>query len=972
MIFVGTYTIIVTDSHACQATATTSIASSTAATITIAGPSSYTICNGSPVTFSVSGASSYSWMPSSTLTGSNTQNPTASPGSNTVYTVTGVDINNCSASNTVNIQVNQTPTVTVSGGGGNSQTICSGSSLTGITFSVNPSSSTISWTNTNTAIGLSASGLGNIAGYSSPTGTATTTALITAKATNLSGGCSSNSATALVYTITINPLPGINAPTISPAGCGLSNGTISGITGIYGPGPYTYEWNNTGGFVPSSTLTDGAGTYNIQVKDGTTACIFSQNITIPNSGAPASPALTPSSQTACVGSKVVFAISSPQAGYTYNWTEAGGPGGTGTSYTIASVPASPNPYFLSVTATNNLNCTSSASTASINVVAPPSLSVTANSYTICEGSSQTISVNGAGSYSWLPLANLTGANTSNPTASPSVTTTYTVTGKTSGCPGTSLTITLTVKNAPNAPLLAPSMPNPIAECQGGTALTLSLTATASVTPVWYLGTSKVTTGLVYTPSTATPGTIIYSVIDSSTVTGCTSAMAGNVLTITLTINPTPSSPVLIGPANPLTECHGITPATFSSTTQANIIPVWYSGSTLVHIGQTFSPSTSAVGTTVYMISDSATITGCTNIMAGNVLTVTVSIAPSPTISIAPVGTNGIICSGASAVIIPSGANSYTLNLGNLVGTSFTVSPTVPITYTVNGSASATGCANMASNEGLLSITVNPSTILSISGAMVDSAKCGQATGGVIISPNSISGGATPYTYQWYNASNTVISTSLSLTNEPAGTYSLQVTDANGCNSNTEVFSIPASAPLIVSYILQKDNAAADTWDAYVNYNNGTGPVTYFWNWGDGSSSVTPYPSHTYSVAGTYSICVTIADGSCSSTYCQNDSIYRLSSSNNMVYVNVLHASTGIQQLSITSSQVSVYPNPNSGAFTIETNSTEKQMLQVFDLNGKQVINEWLQGKTTVDATNLPDGVYTISIGAIKKRLVIIR
>ena len=72
----------------------------------------------------------------------------------------------------------------------------------------------------------------------------------------------------------------------------------------------------------------------------------------------------------------------------------------------------------------------------------------------------------------------------------------------------------------------------------------------------------------------------------------------------------------------------------------------------------------------------------------------------------------------------------------------------------------------------------------------------------------------------------------------------------------------------------------------------------------------------------------------------------------------------------------IYPNPSKGNFTIETSSIEKQALQLFDVNGKLVLTQAMQGKSSIDASNLKDGIYNISIisneGLINKRLVIVR
>ena len=62
----------------------------------------------------------------------------------------------------------------------------------------------------------------------------------------------------------------------------------------------------------------------------------------------------------------------------------------------------------------------------------------------------------------------------------------------------------------------------------------------------------------------------------------------------------------------------------------------------------------------------------------------------------------------------------------------------------------------------------------------------------------------------------------------------------------------------------------------VNETEGVAPLTYQWNWGDGTTSVGVTPSHVYSTLGNYTICLTISDAAgCVSTYCNpsnNDTV----------------------------------------------------------------------------------------------------
>ena len=78
--------------------------------------------------------------------------------------------------------------------------------------------------------------------------------------------------------------------------------------------------------------------------------------------------------------------------------------------------------------------------------------------------------------------------------------------------------------------------------------------------------------------------------------------------------------------------------------------------------------------------------------------------------------------------------------------------------------------------------------------------------------------------------------------------------------------------------------------------------------------------------------------------------------------------------SVIDKNVSIYPNPSTGSFVIETNASTNQTLQVYDVNGRVVLTQALNGKTTIDASSLPSGIYNLSIisdeGVANKRLVI--
>jgi len=87
--------------------------------------------------------------------------------------------------------------------------------------------------------------------------------------------------------------------------------------------------------------------------------------------------------------------------------------------------------------------------------------------------------------------------------------------------------------------------------------------------------------------------------------------------------------------------------------------------------------------------------------------------------------------------------------------------------------------------------------------------------------------------------------------------------------------------------------------------------------------------------------------------------------------------TGIEPIAQEMDRVNVYPNPNNGTFTVENHSGSKQLLQVFDLNGKLVLSQILESvKTIIGSMDLPQGVYDACVssdmGRTNQRLVVIR
>ena len=72
--------------------------------------------------------------------------------------------------------------------------------------------------------------------------------------------------------------------------------------------------------------------------------------------------------------------------------------------------------------------------------------------------------------------------------------------------------------------------------------------------------------------------------------------------------------------------------------------------------------------------------------------------------------------------------------------------------------------------------------------VVDSSSCGNSDGS--ITGISVQGGQAPFTSEWVNSSATVVGNTFDLTNVPANSYTLTVTDGNGC---TEILNVNMSS-----------------------------------------------------------------------------------------------------------------------------------------------------------------------------------
>jgi hypothetical protein len=678
-----TYTVTGSDNNGCSSTATVNVTVNPIPAVTVAA-STAAICTGDSATLTANGAAAYTWQPGN-LNGASV---TVSPIATTTYTVTGVSVDGCEDSDTVTITVNPLPVVSASA---SSSVICDGDTTV---LSANGATAYVWMPGNTTGSTLTVSP------------SATTTYTVTG--TN-NAGCEASAVT----TVTVNTLPAVNASASDTAVCAGNAVTLTAT------GAATYNWmpgnlsGNSVGTVPSA-----ATTYTVT---GTSAqgCTATATVNVGVNALPVTTAST-SNTSICAGQTAILNAAGAD---TYVWM----PGNlNGASVTVS--PAATTTY--TVTGSNAAGCSSNA-VVTVNVNALPQLSLSTSDTLVCEGTTVSLNAAGADTYTWLPI-NVTGASVSDV---PYVTTTYTVIGTTlSGCVDSAF---ITVQVDPLPVMILSSSADTI--CAGGSAV---LSASGGSNYLWQPG-NMTSASITVNPTATTTYSVVVSTAascsDSSsyeivvmpkpnfllsskaraicsgtsvqltasgnaasytwmpgnlsgsqvivspavtttyTVTGNSIYGCSNTQTITITVNQSPT--VTVTSPDPIL-CAGESAVLNATSAPANVSFTWLPG-LQISSSITVTPTT----TTTYSAIAQAT-NGCRDTAQ-----IVVIVNPIPTITATPDDT--VVCEGDSALIVLSGAQSYTWQPGNFTGNAVYITPQGYETYTITGT-SAAGCSNTTS------------------------------------------------------------------------------------------------------------------------------------------------------------------------------------------------------------------------------------------------------------------------------------
>jgi gliding motility-associated-like protein len=620
--------------------------------------------------------------------------------------------------------------------------------------------------------------------------------------------------TAGSYTVVVTDNNGCTASLVSnvnqPSTLNVSSSVTTPITVNGGTGIITVSaTGGTPSYTNTGIYTVNAGTYSYTVTDANgCSSITTVTITEPNQLIANAIISTP---ILCNGGNA-----------TVNVTAVGGQGPyTGTG--IFNLPA--GTYNFTIT-----DAFSVSATTSITITEPSALITTGQGTNItCFGQNNgvaSISANGGvGPYSF--LWNNGASNDSIINLAPG---TYSViTTDANGCIAND-TIIITQPNA----LIASSIISSSILCNGGNAV-VSVTAAGGIAP--YTGTGSFT---------VTAGTYSYSISDNN---GCLNSTS---ITVTepslLSISTTSTNVTCNGAANgtaSITASGGIAPyiylwsnnATTSSIT--NLVPGLYTVLVTDANGCTVNASITITEPTI--LNASSVVSSSILCFGGNaVITISATGGTSPYTGVgnfnAPAGTqsytvtdaNGCIAqtnitvnqpgvlSGNSVVSQPilcfggTGQVTVTAIGGTLpyVGTGIQTVLTGTYNYTVTD---ANGCT------GLTSISISEPSQLAINIVGTNPLCNGNSNGSA---QATVSGGTAPYAYLWSNGNTTSTATNLT-----SGTYTVQITDANGCViSGSVTLTQPGtlSANAIISSAILCNGG---TGQVFVSANGGASPYS---------------------------------------------------------------------------------------------------------------------------------------------------
>ncbi len=827
----GNFTVTVTDFNNCQSISTIIISQPTALSLSETHVNANCGSSNGSINLSVTGGTinySYNWS-----NGAITQD--ISSISSGAYTVTVTDVNNCSATLTINLSNLSGPSLTET----HSNVLCNGNNSGNINLTVNGGTApyTYIWSNSATAQDINNLLAGNY--------TVTVTDFNNCQAT-----------------ITINisePALLTLSETHIDATCSAANGSIN--LSVNGGSPnYAYNWNNASTTQDVSVL--NSGVYTVTVTEANN-CSVTLSINIGNTNGPVL------SEThvnvLCNGSNsgsIDLSINAGTAPYSYIWSNA-----SATQDISALITGN-----YTVTVTDFNNCQSSLT---INISEPTTFAISETHIDAnCGTANGSINLTVAGAtpnYSYIWSNGFITQDINNISAGA-----YTVTvTDANSCSTTSI---INISNS-SGPVLSETHVNVL--CFGNGTGSIDLSVIGGVTPYTYLWSNAATTQDIVS---LISGAYTVTVTDFSNCQAILSINITEPIAISLTethvdvfcngnnsgsINLTVNGGVapysyLWSNAFAIQDISALSAGTYTvtvtdfnnctSTTSLNIIEPTVLAVSETHIDAGCGSSNGSIDITVsggspnynYNWNNAAISQDISNISSGG-YTVTVTDANncSASLSVNIANTSGPGLNETHVNALCNSGNTGSIDLSVNGGT-------VPYNYTWNNGSTSQDLSNLISGNysvtvsdfnncsGTVTVIILQPTAIVLSETHANPS-CGIANGSINLNVN---GGTPNYSYLWSNGA--IVQ---DISNVGSATYTVTVTDANGCTSTLSINLFNGNGPsLSETHVNANCGIASGSIDLTVT----GGVVPYFYVW---SNAFTTQDISNL-IGGLYSVTVT--------------------------------------------------------------------------------------------------------------------